>query len=209
MKREEKSLTKYRRLLEFLLLEDGKTLEEVSKILGISRQALYSEIRKMGIDLKKRNAQWFAMHLGVPQLANADWLLQQKGKVTLRGLAKKLGVSPTFLKAQIQRLGLDLKNFKRKPSQLVIVHCTWCNAPIAVKPSRLKRQKHFFCSKQHLGKWLARNRKARKAIYDPEIVDEFIRANWQTMTDVEMAEQLGISVETVKRKRRKLGLKRR
>ena len=209
MKKKERVSIRDRRLLEFLLLEDGKTLEEVAKILGISRQALYSKIRKMGIDLKKRNARWFAMHLGVPQLANADWLLQQKGKVTLRGLARKLGVSPTFLKAQIQRLGLDLKDFKRKPSQLVIVHCAWCNAPVAVKPSKLKKQKYFFCSKQHLGKWLARNRKARKAIYDPEIVDEFIRSNWQTMTDVEMAEQLSISVETVKRKRRKLGLKRR
>jgi len=209
MKRKERVSIRDRRLLEFLLLEDGKTLEEVAKILGISRQALYSEIRKMGIDLKKRNAQWFAMHLGVPQLANADWLLQQKGKVTLRGLARKLGVSPTFLKAQIQRLGLDLEDFKRKPSQLVIVHCAWCNAPISVKPSKLKKQKYFFCSKQHLGKWLARNRKTRKVIYDTEIVDEFIKTNWQTMTDAEMAEQLGISVETVKRKRRKLGLKRR
>jgi len=209
MKKKERVSIRDRRLLEFLLLEDGKTLEEVAKILGISRQALYSKIRKMGIDLKKRNARWFAMHLGVPQLANADWLLQQKGKVTLRGLARKLGVSPTFLKAQIQRLGLDLEDFKRKPSQLVIVHCAWCNAPIAVKPSKLKKQKHFFCSKQHLGKWLARNRKTRKAIYDTEIVDEFIKTNWQTMTDAAMAEQLGISVETVKRKRRKLGLKRR
>jgi DNA-binding Lrp family transcriptional regulator len=209
MKRKERVSIRDRRLLEFLLLEDGKTLEEVAKILGISRQALYSEIRKMGIDLKKRNARWFAMHIGVPQLANADWLLQQKGKVTLRGLARKLGVSPTFLKAQIQRLGLDPEDFKRKPSQLVIVHCTWCNALIAVKPSKLKKQKHFFCSKQHLGKWLARNRKTRKAIYDPEIVDEFITTNWQTMTDAEMAEQLGISVETVKKRRQKLGLKRR
>ena len=201
---------KYQRLIEFLLLEDGKTLEDVAKILGISKQALYKEIKEMKIDLKKRSARWFAMHFGVPQLASPDWLLEQRGKTTLRGLAKKLGVSVSFLKNQIQRLGLDPKDFKRRSSQSIIVRCAWCGVPIIVpKPSRLKKQKRFFCSKEHLGKWLARNRSKRATLYDKEVVDEFIRENWKIMSDEKMAEQLCMSTETIKRRRRKLGLKRR
>jgi len=201
---------KYQRLIEFLLLEDGKTLEDVAKILRISKQALHAEIRKMEIDFEKRSARWFAMHFGVPQLASPDWLLEQRGKTTLRGLAKKLGVSVSFLKNQIQRLGLDPKDFKRRSSQSIIVRCAWCGAPIIVpKPSRLKKQKHFFCSREHLGKWLARNRSKRAALYDKEAVDEFIRENWKIMSDEKMAEQLCMSTETIKRRRRKLGLKRR
>jgi len=191
------------------LLERGKTLKEVAQSYGITKQALHKKLKGLGVDLSERTPAWFARRKGIEELAFPNWLLEQKGKVSLNDLAKKLRVSTTFLEKQIKRLGLNPADFKRKPSQLVIVHCTWCNAPIAVKPSKLKKQKYFFCSRKHLGEWAARNRKTRKAIYDTEIVDEFIKTNWQAMTDAEMAEQLGISVETVKKRRQKLGLKRK
>jgi DNA-binding transcriptional regulator GbsR (MarR family) len=52
-------LKKYRQLLEFLLLEDGLTLEELADILGVSRQRVHQEIKDLGIDLKKRKPEWY------------------------------------------------------------------------------------------------------------------------------------------------------
>jgi len=53
---------KYRKLLEFLLLDDGLTLEELADILGVSRQRVHQEITGMGINIKNRKPRWYRMH---------------------------------------------------------------------------------------------------------------------------------------------------
>jgi DNA-binding CsgD family transcriptional regulator len=191
------------------LLERGKTLKEVARSYGITKQALHKKLKGLGIDLSKRAPAWFARRKGIEELVFPEWLLEQKGKVSLNDLAKKLRVSITFLEKQIKRLGLNPADFKRKPHrEIIIVPCAWCGAPVVVpKPSKLKRRK--FCSKKHLCEWMIRNRVTRRVLYDKELVDRFIIENWKVKSDAEMARELCLSVETIKKRRRNLGLKRR
>jgi len=172
------------------LLERGKTLKEVARSYGITKQALHKKLKGLGIDLSKRAPAWFARRKGIEELAFPEWLLEQKGKVSLNDLAKKLRVSITFLEKQIKRLGLNPADFKRKPHrEIIVVPCAWCGAPVC--------------------EWMIRNRVTRRVLYDKELVDRFIIENWKVKSDAEMARELCLSVETIKKRRRNLGLKRR
>lgn len=171
------------------LLENGKTLTDIGKILGVSRERVRQISEKYGISLKERTAKWYAKYLGCEKLETPEWLLEKKAneKVSLKKLAQELGVSLWIVKAQIKRLGLNPKDFSPEPKEKwVTVSCSFCGKIFKKRFSEIKRNKKYtFCNRKCQGSWLGTN-KFRKNLWTPS-EDEFVKLNWKKMTDKEMS----------------------
>ena len=174
-----------------------------------------------------------ARRLGNLNLANRDWLIEKiAGATSVSAVAAELELAESDLYQFIRGFKLTHPTLRRHGAQTVNLVCAKCGTKFV----RLKRwvdrrrkianghahELEFYCSVSCAGKYdrLAL-RKRREADMSPEtqrlrklrlekIEREaiFIRENWQTMSDAELAERLGCSRISVENKRRGLGFKR-
>ena len=187
------------------LLYNGKTISEIAKSLGFTKQWVSVFCKEHGIDIKERTALWYARRLGIPELENTEWLQSKKG-LGLKRIADELGITSDVLKTQMIRLRLDPEEFKHK-SQYVTVHCYICGKPLTRSVTDLKGKKRVFCSRKCLFQFLKKERR-RKCAERRKKRENYVRENWQKKTDKQMAEELGVSKETVEQYRYSLRLLR-
>jgi transcriptional regulator with XRE-family HTH domain len=203
--------------LRFQLLENGKSYKDMAKVMKVTKQAVRGYCITYDINISKRTARWYAKRLGAPVLENAVWIMEQKreGQIGINRLAKRLGFSRETLREQIIRLGLDPEDFQDKPKRSkkprITMLCMNCGRPVTRRIDQIEGKRFIFCSQSCRSSWLGREygfgRKpvSNKAMWGPE-QDKFIRANWEEMSDEEMASKLGFTEGIVAHYRRSLKL---
>lgn len=199
-----------RQWLEKALNKDGQTEQGIAKMFGVSRQRVCQLCQEWGIAIN-RTPEWYANFYGKPELADKEWLEEQlKKPKSIRFLSREMKVSPATIKSQIERLKIDPVLITRWPAKRVKIICDFCGSEIVKLKSWIREgQKHHFCNRTCKGRWLGTNFGGMKSTWTEE-EDDFIRANYFSMTDAKMAEHLGRSYAAVMNRRlRKLGLKKR
>ena len=183
------------------LLNQGYFYKDVAKNLGITKHAVYQICVDNFIDISERTPRWYAKNWHVPELENDSWLKEQerKGNVGLKSLGRQLGIFSHRLSRQIERLEMDPKDFYASAlKKHKTLSCYNCGKVIKDRRKKLTNQEHVFCSRSCRSAWLGRtfgfgNRKHRWG--DRE--DSFVKANWQTMSDEDMAKKLGFNPGTL------------
>lgn len=199
-----------RQWLEKALNKDGQTEQEIAKMFGVSRQRVHQVCKEWGIAIN-RTPEWYANFYGKPELADKEWLEEQlKNPKSIHFLTREMKVCPARIKSQIEKLKVDPALITRWHAKRVKVICECCGAEIEKLESWIREgQKYHFCDKTCRGRWLGTNFGGRKSTWT-EKDDDFIRANYNRITDAKMAEHLGRSYSSVMNRRLyKLGLKER
>lgn len=198
-----------RHWLEKALNKDGQTAEGIAKVFGVSRQRVYQVCEEWGIVIN-RTPEWHVNFYGKPELADKEWLEEQLKKPrSIKSISQELKVGPAIIKSQIKKLKVDPALITRWPAKRVKVICECCSAEIEKLESWIRAgQKHHFCNKTCLGRWLGANFGGRKPTLT-EKDDDFIKANYLSITDAKIAEHLGRSyTSVVNRRLYKLGLRK-
>lgn len=191
--------------LEYALNRGGKTEVDIAKEYGVSRQRVHRVGKDWGM-VRHKTAQWYANYYGLPELADKDWLeanLQRAGSA--RRLSRAIDISSNKIKAQAERLGIA-RTLLVYQAKRIKLRCYICGVEFERKASSVKGQ-HCFCSNRCKGKWIGSNFGRSHTSWSSE-QDEFLKTYYQEMTDAQMAEELGKSLYTVKRRRRKFKLKK-
>lgn len=197
-----------REWLEQALTKCGKTEGDIARQFGVSRERVRQVCEDWGIE-PNRTPKWWANRYGKPEFADKAWLEEELKKASgVSCLSRQINLSPAIISAQAKRLDLEfpLPTYR---AERVEITCEVCGKKKTRKKSEIKGKKHTFCSRVCLGKWLGTNWGRASSWLERE--DEFIRTNYEKMTDAEMAGELGRRTPGAVEWRRlqKLGLKKR
>jgi hypothetical protein len=190
------------------LCEDGKTLIDVAKELGVSKEMVRLVREDLGIP-KERSPRWYFVRRGVPELAEKDVFEKRlRAARSMYALARETGISPTIIRGMALKSGVDPHLGYNK--QMVEVVCAQCGAKFERSDRQISRSKLklFFCDKTCYGRWFGLNHGHGAPPSWTKEQDEFLRANYLMQTDVAMARALGKHKATVRKHRKRLGLVR-
>ncbi len=135
----------------------------------------------------------------VKNYRNCEWLREQEQQgVRVKDIAKAEGVSEKTIRAWRKRCELSGRVFSSS------LDLDWLKEQVE------KEARSYADIGRELG--ISRQRVWEicrlKGIHPPDPVEKFIRDNWQRMTDKEMGNWLKKPRETVKSRRRSMGLKK-
>lgn len=180
-----------RHYLEKALNKDGKTMVEIAKEFGLTRERVRQVCEEWEITVR-RTPEWYANRIGIPELADKKWLVREvKRAGGARLLSREIGTSPNLIYGQARRMGIN--SLKVCYVEMVEITCEICGKKKEKQQSTIKRNTHSFCSKVCQGKWLAKH---SQMLWMPE-EEDFIRLNYEKMSDREMAEKLGRTRQAV------------
>jgi Zn-dependent peptidase ImmA (M78 family) len=137
------------------LLEEGKTLADLARQFGVSREWMRKIKEEYKIDLNKKKLSWYLKRWKIPSWATKNWFLKQK-KVGLKKLGERLGVSSWIIYNYLKKLKLNPKEFYKR-SKMVKLVCSWCGKTFKRKKYWAREKKLAFCNKKHQGFWLGKN----------------------------------------------------
>jgi transposase/endogenous inhibitor of DNA gyrase (YacG/DUF329 family) len=144
------------------LQNKGKTCKDVAKEFGVSIQRVILFCKENRIPYKKRTPLWYAFRRGTPELGEKSYFIEHKEeilKVGLSNFARKMGWSYDSLKKQLKRLGLDLKEFKKRSGKTIDVNCAFCGKVISRPLHRYKKYQKFFCDRKCKAGWMRKFQK--------------------------------------------------
>lgn len=141
--------------LRYELLEGGKTYQAIGTENNSSREAIRQFAKKSGIDLRDRQPSWYAEYFGIPELKNKEWLLEQKeeGNLGLKNIATHLQISVGILCSQMNRLGLNPKDFIKR-AEIVEISCSWCGEILKRFEWQRKIHEYAFCNRKERNLWI-------------------------------------------------------
>lgn len=153
-------------------LENGMNKFDVARKYGCSRERIGQLCGDYGFDLRK-DPRWYALHYGEPRLADIEWLKQKVQRWNgIKILSEEIGVPQNKIRAQMKRMTVSCYH-----ANMVEVTCENCGAKKERRYCEFKRNNNHFCDRKCWLEWHE---------WKPE-QDSFIQANYQKMTDKDMA----------------------